>query len=66
MNEVAELQLPTQENVHTDLRTLCRGAIRVALEVVLEEEIQALVGAKKWARQAQRIDSRNGVAPPMS
>jgi transposase-like protein len=52
--------LPTQENFRTDLRTLCQGAIRVALEVVLEEEIQALVGAKKWAREAQRIDSRNG------
>jgi transposase-like protein len=60
MNEVAELELPTQEIVHADLRTLCRGAIRVALEVVLEEEIQDLVGARKWARQAQRVDSRNG------
>ena len=60
MTEVAELELPTQENVHTDLRTLFQGAIRVALEVVLEEEIQALVGARKWARQAQRVDSRNG------
>jgi transposase-like protein len=60
MNEVAELELPTQENFRTDLRTLCQGAIRVALEVVLEEEIRALVGAKKWERQAQRIDSRNG------
>jgi putative transposase len=60
MNEVAELDLPTQENFRTDLRTLCQGAIRVALEVVLEEEIRALVGAKKWERQAQRVDSRNG------
>jgi len=60
MHEVAELELPTQENFRTDLRTLCQGAIRVALEVVLEEEIRALVGAKKWERQAQRVDSRNG------
>ena len=60
MNEVAGLELPTQENVHADLRTLFQGAIRVALEVVLEEEIQALVGARKWQRQAQRVDSRNG------
>ena len=60
MNEVAELELPTQENFRTDLRALCQGAIRVALEVVLEEEIRALVGAKKWERQAQRVDSRNG------
>ena len=32
MNEVAELELPTQENFRTDLRTLFQGAIRVALE----------------------------------
>ncbi len=60
MNEVAELELPTQENFHTDLRALFQGAVRVALEVVLEEEIREMVGAKKWERQAQRLDSRNG------
>lgn len=60
MNEVAELELPTQENFRTDLRALFQGAIRVALEVVLEDEIREMVGAKKWERQAQRVDSRNG------
>jgi transposase-like protein len=60
VNEVAELELPTQENFRTDLRTLFQGAIRVALEVVLEDEIRQMVGARKWERQAQRVDSRNG------
>ena len=60
MNEVAELELPTQENFRTDLRTLFRGAVRVALEVALEDELREMVGAKKWERQAQRVDSRNG------
>jgi putative transposase len=60
VNEVAELELPTQENFRTDLRVLFQGAVRVALEVVLEEEIREMVGAKKWERQAQRVDSRNG------
>ncbi len=60
MNEVAELELPTQENFRTDLRTLFQGAIREALEAVLEDEIREMVGAKKWERQAQRVDSRNG------
>jgi len=60
MNEVAELELPTQENFRTDLRTLCQGAILLAMEVVLEEEMRTLVGAKKWERQAHRVDSRNG------
>jgi len=60
MNEVAELELPTQENFRTDLRTLCQGAILLAMEVVLEEEMRTLVGAKKWERLAQRVDRRNG------
>jgi len=60
VNEVAELELPTQENFRADLRTLFQGAVRVALEVVLEDEIREMVGAKKWERQAQRVDSRNG------
>lgn len=60
MDEVAELELPTQENIRTDLRTLFRGAVRVALEVALEDELREMVGAKKWERQAQRVDSRNG------
>jgi putative transposase len=60
VNEVAELELPTQENFRADLRSLFQGAVRVALEVVLEDEIREMVGAKKWERQAQRVDSRNG------
>jgi len=60
VNEVAELDVPTQENIRTDLRALFRGAVRVALEVALEDELRAMVGAKKWERQAQRVDSRNG------
>ena len=45
MNEVAELELPTQENIRTDLRSVFQGAIRVALELILEEEIRSMVGA---------------------
>jgi transposase-like protein len=60
MNEVAEVELPTQENIRTDLRSLFQGAIRVAIQVVLEEEMRTLVGAKKWERLAQRVDRRNG------
>ena len=43
MNEVAELELPTQENVRTDLRSVFQGAIRVVLEVILEEVIREMV-----------------------
>ena len=57
-NEVFEL--PSQENVQTDLRELCRGAIRVVLELTLEEELKSIVGAKRFERAAARHDHRNG------
>jgi len=60
MNEVADVELPTQENVLTDLRSVFQGAIRVTLELILEEEIRALVGARRFERAAQRVDHRNG------
>jgi hypothetical protein len=60
MHEAAELELPTQENFQTDLRSVFQGAIRVALELILEEEIREMVGARRFERAGQRIDHRNG------
>src|SRR3954451_1091405 len=60
MTESAEFELPTQEDFHCDLRTLCLGAIRLTLETLLNEEVRALVGAGKWQRLASRKDIRNG------
>ena len=60
MSETAEFELPTQEDFHCDLRTLCLGAIRLTLETLLNEEVRALVGAGKWQRLASRKDMRNG------
>ena len=60
MNEVAEVELPTQENIRTDLKSVFQGAIRVVLEVILEEELREMVGAGRWERFGQRVDSRNG------
>jgi transposase-like protein len=60
MREVAEVELPTQENVRTDLRSVFQGAIRVVLEVILEEELREMVGAGRWERFGQRVDRRNG------
>lgn len=54
------LRLPSQADVGCDLRELCRGAVRVVLEFVLEEEIKALVGAKRFERAGGRLDHRNG------
>jgi transposase-like protein len=50
----------TQEAVGNDLQELCRGAIRMALETLLEQEIRALVGARRWQRIESREDSYNG------
>jgi transposase-like protein len=60
MNEVADVELPTQANVRTDLRSIFQGAIRVVLEVILEEELRDMVGAGRWERYGQRVDRRNG------
>jgi transposase-like protein len=60
MNEVADLEVPTQENVRTDLRSIFQGAIRVVLELILEEELREMVGAGRWERFGRRVDLRNG------
>lgn len=50
----------TREQTQTDLGTLFRGAVKAALELVLEEELRNIVGAGRYARSASRVDSRNG------
>ncbi len=50
MHEVADVDLPTQENFQTDLRSIFQGAIRVVLELILEEEIREMVGARRFER----------------
>jgi len=60
MDEVAELELPTQENVHADLRSIFRGAVKLALETVLDEVVRDMIGARRWQRLASRKDLRNG------
>ncbi len=48
------------ETIRRDLGEIFRGAVRTALELVLEEELQEIIGAGKWARAKTRMDSRNG------
>ena len=50
MSESAEFELPTQEDFRCDLRALCLGAIRLTLEMLLDEEVRTLVGAGRWQR----------------
>ena len=60
MNEDALTRFPTQEQVTDDLQSVFRGAIRLALESLLEEELRELVGASRYERTSARRDRRNG------
>nr|WP_216620297.1 IS256 family transposase [Myxococcus xanthus] len=42
------------------MRALFRGAIRMTLEALLEEEVRELVGAGWWQRMVGGVDVRNG------
>mgnify|MGYP001826386288 CR=1 FL=1 len=50
----------TQDELREDLRALFQGAIRITLEMVLEEEVKAMVGARRFERIGSRRDHRNG------
>ena len=49
-----------EEEVAVDLGTIFRGAVKTALELVLEEVLRDVVGASKWARVGHRKDNYNG------
>lgn len=51
---------PMQVAVGSDLQELFRGAIRMAIEALLEQEIRVLVGAGRYQKIASRRDSYNG------
>jgi len=42
------------------LNAKMRAAVRLTLVTILEEEVEALVGARRYARSPQRRDRRNG------
>ncbi len=60
MKDTAEMGWATQDELRDDLRALFRGAIRLTLEMVLEEELKAMVGARRFERVGSRKDHRNG------
>jgi transposase-like protein len=60
MSDDAEFARPLQETIQTDLHALFRGAVRIALETVLEDEIRHLVGAGRYQRLGDRRGHRNG------
>ncbi len=60
MEKMVEVELATQEELRGDLRSLFQGAIRITLEMVLEDELKAMVGARRFERVGSRTDHRNG------
>lgn len=60
MDKIIGHTKPTQDELRGDLRSLFQGAIRLTLELVLEEELKAMVGARRFERVGSRKDYRNG------
>lgn len=61
MTDSVYLAPPTQEAIHQDLQSVFRAGVKLALELALEQEIRAIVGADKWQRfQKGRRATRNG------
>jgi putative transposase len=54
------LVLPTQEDFLVDLDARIRGAVQATIQVVLDEELERLIGAGRYERSDQRVDVRNG------
>jgi transposase-like protein len=60
VDDSAAFPRPTQDELSWDLAGLFRGAIRLVLECVLQEEVKELVGARRYERLASRKDQLNG------
>ncbi|MFC1610559.1 IS256 family transposase [Myxococcota bacterium] len=60
MGKVVEFEKIAQEEIHADLGEVFRGAIRMSLEMLLEEEVKAMVGARRYERTVTRRGQRNG------
>ncbi len=60
MDKIVDIPRATQDELRGELRSLFQGAIRLTLEMVLEEELKAMVGARRFERVWSRKDHRNG------
>jgi putative transposase len=60
MEEIAQFAAAAQEEIRHDVGSLFRGAIRVMLECLLEQEVKEMVGARRYERLGSRKDHLNG------
>ena len=61
MEKMVEVERATQEELRQDLKSLFQGAIRVTLEMVLEEELKAMV-AKRVVSSGSAAGRTTGTA----
>lgn len=61
--ETIDSVIPTQEDFLLDLDARVRSAVQATIQVVLDEELERLVGAGPYERSDQRVDVRNGHYP---
>ena len=60
MEDCGAFEGPTQGEMGADIASLFRGAVRLVIENVLQQEVRELVGARRYERLAGRKDHRNG------
>jgi putative transposase len=60
MEESAVFEPVEQGRIRTDVAALFRGAIRLTLECLLEQEVREMVGARRYERLGSRKDHLNG------
>lgn len=60
MGHVVDFEKNSQEQIRVDLTQIFRGAIRMTLEAMLEEEVKAMVGVERFERGSGRRGYRNG------
>lgn len=60
MGESAQFVAATQEEIRLDIGSVFRGAIRIALECLLDEQVKEMVGARRYERLGNRRDHLNG------
>src|SRR5436189_4249074 len=55
-----EIQTVSQSEFHEYMHAQMRGAIRVTLTSILDEELTAFIGAGRYEQTSERRDQRNG------
>lgn len=50
MEDSGALERPTQDEMGTDISSLFRGAVRLVIKNVRQEEVRELVGARRYQR----------------